>query len=70
MVRPPEIEPKWDCKDCDLCGNAKRPVWGRGPKGAKIMFVGEGPGPEEDRTGIPFHPEAPAGHLFRSNHFC
>lgn len=27
------------------------------------MLVGEGPGPLEDQTGIPFHPDAPSGEL-------
>jgi len=32
-----------------------------GPEDAKIMLVGEAPGEEEDRTGRPFRPNAPAG---------
>jgi len=32
-----------------------------GPLTAKIMLVGEAPGEEEDRTGKPFRPNAPAG---------
>ena len=33
-----------------------------GPPGAKIFLVGEAPGEEEDKTGKPFCPDAPAGH--------
>jgi DNA polymerase len=36
-------------------------VFGEGPVGAKVMFVGEGPGEQEDRTGRPF--VGPAGQL-------
>jgi uracil-DNA glycosylase family 4 len=32
--------------------------------GAKIFFVGEAPGEEEDRSGKPFRPNAPAGRTF------
>jgi len=34
-----------------------------GPLNAKIMVVGEAPGENEERDGIPFHPEAQAGGL-------
>jgi uracil-DNA glycosylase family 4 len=61
--RPPEIVPKWDCTDCSLRETARRPVWGRGPKDPLFMIVGEGPGPVEDLSGIPFDPTAPAGRL-------
>ncbi len=33
---------------------AQRVVFGEGDPGAKLMFIGEGPGQEEDRTGRPF----------------
>lgn len=36
-------------------------VWGEGDVDAKIMFIGEGPGEVEDRTGRPF--VGPAGEL-------
>lgn len=36
-------------------------VWGDGPAGAPVMVVGEAPGAEEDRTGLPF--VGPAGKL-------
>ncbi len=36
-------------------------VHGVGSKTTRLMFVGEGPGQMESQTGIPFHPDAPAG---------
>jgi DNA polymerase len=43
-----------DCYKCDLCGEHKNAVPGEGNVHAAIMFVGEGPGAEEDKTGRPF----------------
>jgi uracil-DNA glycosylase len=42
------------CKNCPLCRKAKNAVPGEGPLNAKIMFIGEAPGREEDKTGRPF----------------
>ena len=42
------------CKKCKLCNNRTNVVIGTGNKNAKIMFIGEGPGADEDREGIPF----------------
>lgn len=42
--------------------NATQPVFGEGPPGAPLMFVGEQPGDEEDIAGRPF--VGPAGRLF------
>jgi DNA polymerase len=39
---------------CALKTTATRLVFGDGVAGAKIMFVGEAPGADEDRTGVPF----------------
>ena len=50
------------CKGCDLRKNATQTVFGEGPEGANVMFVGEQPGAQEDRQGRPF--VGPAGHLF------
>jgi probable DNA metabolism protein len=41
---------------------ATQPVFGEGPPGAALMFVGEQPGDEEDLAGRPF--VGPAGRLF------
>lgn len=43
-----------DCKKCKLCANRKNIVFGCGNKQADIMFIGEGPGADEDIQGIPF----------------
>lgn len=50
-----------DCKACDLWKDATQTVFGEGPARAKIMFVGEQPGDQEDRAGHPF--VGPAGKL-------
>ncbi len=42
------------CKKCKLCKNRTNTVLGTGNKNADIMFIGEGPGADEDREGIPF----------------
>jgi uracil-DNA glycosylase len=43
------------CDRCVLCGNAaSRIVFGVGNPDARLMFVGEAPGEEEDRQGEPF----------------
>ena len=43
-----------DCKKCGLCANRTSIVFGEGNKDADIMFIGEGPGGDEDIQGIPF----------------
>lgn len=50
-----------DCRACDLYKNATQTVFGEGPRGAKIMLVGEQPGDQEDREGFPF--VGPAGRI-------
>lgn len=42
------------CKKCRLCDTRKNAVPGEGSKETKVMFVGEGPGGEEDLQGRPF----------------
>jgi len=42
------------CTKCELHKNRKKAVPGEGPIDAKIMFVGEGPGLNEDEQGRPF----------------
>jgi DNA polymerase len=46
----------------DFARRATQPVFGEGPLDAKLMFVGEQPGDEEDIQGRPF--VGPAGRLF------
>ena len=42
------------CRSCDLCTTRNNVVFEAGNREAKLMFVGEGPGEQEDRRGIPF----------------
>ena len=52
----------WDalyeaCMSCQKCGLAEtrtNVVFGEGARDAEVMFIGEGPGEQEDRTGRPF----------------
>ena len=50
------------CRGCDLYQYATQTVFGEGPREAKLLFVGEQPGDEEDLMGRPF--VGPAGRLF------
>jgi len=43
-----------DCKRCKLCEARTNIVFGVGDPRAKLMFVGEGPGADEDARGEPF----------------
>lgn len=43
-----------DCKKCRLCSNRTNIVFGEGNKEADLMFIGEGPGADEDMQGLPF----------------
>lgn len=47
-----------DCRRCKLCGKRNNIVFGEGAEDASIMFIGEGPGMDEDREGRPFVGEA------------
>ena len=49
------------CRDCPLWANATQTVFGAGDPHARVMLVGEQPGDEEDRKGLPF--VGPAGRL-------
>lgn len=42
------------CEKCPLRAGCNRVVPGEGNPRAEVMFIGEGPGAEEDRTGRPF----------------
>ncbi len=50
-----------ECTRCGLCETRKNVVFGVGNRTADVMFVGEGPGEQEDIQGIPF--VGPAGKL-------
>lgn len=43
-----------DCRRCRLSEKRTQVVFGTGSPRARLMFVGEGPGYEEDRQGLPF----------------
>ncbi len=43
-----------DCERCGLCARRANIVFGVGSPAARLMFVGEGPGADEDRQGEPF----------------
>jgi len=49
------------CRGCDLYKTATQVVFGAGPKRARVMFIGEQPGDQEDRQGEPF--VGPAGAM-------
>ncbi len=42
------------CTRCSLCEGRTQAVFGMGDPDADLMFVGEAPGQEEDRQGLPF----------------
>ncbi len=42
-----------NCNKCKLCNNRTNIVFGCGNKNADVMFIGEGPGADEDAQGIP-----------------
>ena len=49
------------CRACPLWANATQTVFGVGDPNARVMLVGEQPGGEEDKKGLPF--VGPAGRL-------
>lgn len=49
------------CTRCPLCETRTNVVFGVGPRNAQILFIGEGPGQQEDLKGEPF--VGPAGKL-------
>ena len=42
------------CRRCPLCETRTQIVFGDGDENARLVFVGEGPGYEEDKQGVPF----------------
>ncbi len=50
-----------ECRQCGLCNGRKKTVFGVGDEKAKWLFIGEGPGRNEDMQGEPF--VGPAGKL-------
>ena len=43
-----------DCTKCPLYKHAQHGVPGEGPQNAKVFFIGQAPGAQEDKTGHPF----------------
>ena len=50
-----------ECQSCPLCREIHHKVPGQGNPHARLMLIGEGPGFEEDRSGLAF--VGPAGQL-------
>jgi DNA polymerase len=50
------------CQRCPLFRDATQTVFGEGPEDARLVFVGEQPGDQEDLAGRPF--VGPAGQMF------
>jgi DNA polymerase len=61
MITIPQQKGWLNCSKCPLHEKRNKVVLGRGNLNAKIMFVGEGPGYKEDKTGKPF--VGPSGDL-------
>jgi uracil-DNA glycosylase family protein len=51
-----------DCQRCPLWQIGTQTVFGEGPPGARVLFLGEAPGAQEDLAGRPF--VGPAGKMF------
>jgi len=43
-----------DCTRCDLCNDRQKIVFGQGNINAELVFIGEGPGADEDKSGVAF----------------
>ena len=43
-----------ECRRCELCRTRTNVVFGTGSEDAELMFIGEGPGEQEDLKGEPF----------------
>jgi DNA polymerase len=52
------------CQACPLWEIGTQTVFGAGPADAKLMFIGEAPGQQEDERGVPF--VGPSGQLFEA----
>lgn len=57
-----------DCRGCVLCQTRQHTVLGEGSRNADVMFVGEGPGQQEDEQGRPF--VGPGGAAAGQNAGC
>lgn len=50
-----------DCRACEISSSRLHPVFGQGNPPCRLMLIGEAPGGEEDRLGLPF--VGPSGKL-------
>lgn len=50
-----------NCRECSLCETRTNVVFGTGSRSAEVLFIGEGPGANEDAQGVPF--VGRGGHL-------
>ena len=48
------------CQKCALADTRTNVVFGKGPKDARVMFIGEGPGENEDLQGVAWTPSLSA----------
>src|SRR5262245_18646435 len=48
------VEDIGDCRRCRLCEGRNKIVFGSGNERSPLVFVGEGPGADEDEQGLPF----------------
>jgi DNA polymerase len=62
-MKYPKDVVNYQCRDCILWKTRTQVVWGDGFPTAQLGFIGEGPGREEDETGIAF--VGKAGRLLR-----
>lgn len=57
-----------NCTDCILgvhrANRGANVIFGEGSLEAKIMIIGESPGPQEEENDMPLYPHAPAGEIF------
>lgn len=57
-----QLQQAWaNCGGCNLCHDRRTVVFGYGNPDAQIMIIGEAPGENEDKAGLPFI--GSAGHL-------
>lgn len=55
MLNWDELEAQcMSCRKCALCEERTNVVFGVGPRDAEVLFIGEGPGENEDLQGEPF----------------
>ena len=55
MLNWDELESRcMSCRKCPLCEERTNVVFGVGPRDAEVLFIGEGPGENEDLQGEPF----------------